>query len=194
MRQFIIMTAAAALAMSSPAAAQRMSASPTSLSNQDIVTLAGAGFSEEFIVDAIGMSRTRFDLTAPALAELAKHAVSEHIIRVMMEQQPGAQAAAVAELDPEAAIPVVMATPESPKRQKAVVNRPPAPVVVAMERGAPYYEWKSYFWGLVKKRVGAGAVPGVRQAVQVHLGPLYQQVRAPQVVPAATPVYYRVAP
>lgn len=41
------------------------------LTNQDIVTLAKAGFSEDFVIDLIGMSRTQFDLSASGLAELA---------------------------------------------------------------------------------------------------------------------------
>ncbi|MBZ5592604.1 MAG: hypothetical protein LAP39_10245 [Acidobacteriia bacterium] len=53
------------------------------LTNHDVITLANAGFSEEFIVQTIASSRTKFDLTADALADLAKHAITEDIIRTM---------------------------------------------------------------------------------------------------------------
>jgi hypothetical protein len=53
------------------------------LTNRDVVTLADAGFGLEFIVEMIGTSRTEFDTTADAIAELRKHGVKDDIIRAM---------------------------------------------------------------------------------------------------------------
>jgi hypothetical protein len=65
------------------AAASGKGASPAALTNKDIWTLAEAGFSEEFIVETIETSRSQFDISSPALAEMVKHAVTERIVRTM---------------------------------------------------------------------------------------------------------------
>ena len=192
MRQLLILT----LALSMQAAAQRMSIAPGALTNRDILTLAGAGFSEDFIIDTINTGRTQFDTTATALADLVKHAVTERIIRVMMDQ-PGAAAPPV-QPDAGEALPVVMPTPVAP-HVKAPPRAPKVvPVAMAMSTGTPYYEWKSVLWGLWRKRVGVGVAPTQQQpAVAPHLGPLYRQVRAPQqMIQVATPPiqYYTIAP
>jgi len=53
------------------------------LTNRDVVTLANAGFSEKFILRMIATSPTKFDLTADALADLAKNGITEEIISAM---------------------------------------------------------------------------------------------------------------
>jgi len=53
------------------------------LTNHDVVTLANAGFSEGFILEMIATSPTKFDLTADAMADLAKNGITEDIIRAM---------------------------------------------------------------------------------------------------------------
>ena len=58
------------------------------LTNRDVVTLADAGFGQEFIVEIIGTSRTEFDTTADAIAELKKHGVKDDIIRAMRNVHP----------------------------------------------------------------------------------------------------------
>ena len=193
MRQLLILT----LALSMQAAAQRMSIAPGALTNRDILTLAGAGFSEDFIIDTITTGRTQFDTTATALADLVKHAVTERIIRVMMDQ-PGA-AAAPALPDGGEVLPVVMPTPIAPNVKAARTSAPKVvPVAMAMSTGTPYYEWKSVLWGLWRKRVGVGVAPTQQQPmIAPHLGPLYRQVRAPHpVIQVATPPiqYYTIAP
>jgi hypothetical protein len=162
------------------------------LTNRDVVTLAGAGFSEGFILDTIASSQTQFDTNATALAELAKHAISERIIRVMMDQN----AAGVVTVSSETS-PVVMPSPNgsgSPKWQKA--PRGPSIVAMAVQSGTPFYEWKSMFWGLWRKRVGVAPTMSTQMATQ-HLGPLYARPQQQQLVRASTyqPItYYMVAP
>ena len=53
------------------------------LTDRDVVTLANAGFSEAFILRTIGTSPTKFDLTADALADLAKNGITEAIVQAM---------------------------------------------------------------------------------------------------------------
>jgi hypothetical protein len=53
------------------------------LTNRDVITLADAGFSQEFLVEMVATSRTRFDTTAEGLADLVKHGVKEDLIRAM---------------------------------------------------------------------------------------------------------------
>src|SRR5271168_2863261 len=54
------------------------------LTNRAIVTLAAAGFNEDFLVELILNSKTRFDTSVDGLAGLAKQGVNQRIIRVML--------------------------------------------------------------------------------------------------------------
>ena len=68
--------------------AQEAGRSKNVLTNRDVVTLANAGFDEEFIVEMITTSRTVFDTTADGMADLAKHGIKEDIIRAMRSARP----------------------------------------------------------------------------------------------------------
>ena len=75
--------------------AQTVPLSQNALSNRDVVTLARAGFNEDFIVDVIHTSQTRFDTSVTGLAEMAKEGLTERLIRVMMwVDAPPSEAAA----------------------------------------------------------------------------------------------------
>lgn len=80
----------AVIAVLLPAAcsAQVAKVSRNMLTNRDVVTLATAGFSEEFIIETITTSRTQFDTSADGLADLAKNGVTEQILRVMRQPAP----------------------------------------------------------------------------------------------------------
>ena len=79
MRLLMVIALGAAASM-----AQGAGASSTVLTNRDVETLADAGFSEEFLLERIGVSRPEFDTTAEAVAELKKHGVKEDVIRAML--------------------------------------------------------------------------------------------------------------
>jgi hypothetical protein len=57
------------------------------LTNQGIVALAEAGYTEAFLVDLIRLKPTRFDTTAEGLAYLGQHGVSEVIVRAMLARE-----------------------------------------------------------------------------------------------------------
>jgi hypothetical protein len=78
----------ALLAVAAASSAQNAVSSRNVLTNRDIVTLADAGFGEDFIVETIGASRAEFDTTAEGLADLKKHGVKEDIIRAMRSARP----------------------------------------------------------------------------------------------------------
>jgi hypothetical protein len=86
--------AMALLAM--PGSAQDAGVYRNTLTNRDVITLADAGFSEEFLVEMVTTSRTRFDTTAEGLADLAKHGVKEDLIRAMRGVHSEAPASAPA--------------------------------------------------------------------------------------------------
>lgn len=65
------------------------------LSNRDIVTLANAGFTEAFILQTIATSPAKFELTADALADLAKNGITEDIVRAMRNSANKSKSAAV---------------------------------------------------------------------------------------------------
>ena len=129
------------------------------LSNHDVITLAKAGFDEEFLVNVIVSSRTHFDTSADALAALAEQGVTQRIVEVMMN--PG-----VTVTSPGSPAPVVA----KPIRASKV-----SPARLAIMENAPYYETKSVFFGMWKKKVGVGAPPP-KETKSSHLGSLYLPV------------------
>ena len=171
--------------------AQTVPFSRNALTNRDVVVLAKAGFNEDFIIDTILDSRTQFNTTVDGLADLAKQGMTERLIRVMMTCADSKPAAG------QDAAPVVAAiVPDIPPRARArSAGKKPSTVAMAISTRTPYYEWTSAFWGLWKKRIGVAAV--VQQpVVPMHLGAMYQEIRAPRQyqVPAfqqhqAAPVY-----
>ncbi len=72
--------------------AQTLAVGRNTLTNHGIVTLAKAGFNEEFIIDTILSSRTQFDTSVDGLADLAKQGITERLIRVMMNPAPNVAA------------------------------------------------------------------------------------------------------
>jgi hypothetical protein len=129
------------------------------LTNHDVVTLAKAGFDEDFLVNVIVSSRTHFDTSADALAALAEQGVTQRIVEVMMN--PGLAVTSSGAPAPAAAKPI-RASKVSPAR-------------LAIMENAPYYETKSVFFGVWKKKVGVGAPPP-KESKSSHLGSLYLPV------------------
>ena len=66
------------------------------LTNENIVTLAKAGFDEAFILQLIRSSRTSFDISVPGLVVLKQAGVSEDLIRFMAMPQSSPPAAPAA--------------------------------------------------------------------------------------------------
>src|SRR5579863_5681911 len=58
------------------------------LTNRDIVTLAKAGFDEEFLIKIIQSSHKQFDTAPDALAALAEQGITQRIVEVMMSPEP----------------------------------------------------------------------------------------------------------
>jgi len=159
--------------------------SQNALTNKDVVTLAKAGFNEEFIIDTMAMSRTRFDVSVNSLAELAKEGITERLIRCMMAAAapPTASASAALPVAPEAAIATPMMDPNPRIKSKVYVVKPSA-TRQALTNQTPYYEWTSVFWGLWRKRVGVGSAPRSEQVVAPSLGGFFRQVRLPVTSPS----------
>jgi len=86
------------LALAAACGAQTAAPPRNTLTNRDVVTLADAGFGEEFIIETIGASRVEFDTTADGLAELKKHGIKEDIIRAMRDVRPAGNTPAKQEL------------------------------------------------------------------------------------------------
>lgn len=57
------------------------------LTNQGVVLLAQAGYSERFIIDMIFHKQTQFDVSVEGLAWLAKQGLSERIVRTMVANE-----------------------------------------------------------------------------------------------------------
>jgi hypothetical protein len=116
------------------------------LSNHDVVTLAKAGFDENFLVNLIVSSQTHFDTGTDALAALAEQGVTQRIVETMM--------------NPGLAVPRASA----PARSAVQVAKPIrasriSPARLAIMENAAYHESKSVLFGAWKKEVRVGALP-----------------------------------
>jgi hypothetical protein len=183
MRLFLI---SAVLLAATGAGAQTIPLTQNQLTNRDIVTLAKAGFNEDFILDFISMSSTRFDTSVSGLADLAKEGLSERLIRAMLVPPVCSNVAGPTAVQASAVIataPEEVGQVRSPKRSESEI---------AISNQAPYYHSSSFFWGLWKKKMGVG--PGLRteSAAGAQLNAVYGQGRVLR--PAVTSVRYVVVP
>jgi hypothetical protein len=164
-------------------AAQTLPHNRNSFTNRDISILAKAGFSEEFILDAIAGARTHFDVAAEDLAALAREGVSETIVRAMLvtPKPPVSVSAGPVETPPEPATHPASVKGKSAKKSKSVPKEPkPTTVELAMKSHTPYYESSSSLFGLSRKQISVGAATAEDHKVDPQLGAIYQQVKANQ--------------
>ena len=61
------------------------------LTNDGLLVLARAGLGDGLLVDLVKHKRTQFDTSADALAQLARHGLSESVIRAVVEKQEQVQ-------------------------------------------------------------------------------------------------------
>lgn len=61
------------------------------LTNDGLLVLARAGLGDGLLVDLVKHKRTQFDTSAEALAQLARHGLSESVIRAVVEKQEQVQ-------------------------------------------------------------------------------------------------------
>jgi hypothetical protein len=79
------------------------------LTNRDVMTLADAGFSEEFLIEMVSTSRTKFDTSAEGLADLVKHGLKEDLIRAIRQAQDARPAPAATPAPASSSAPAVPA-------------------------------------------------------------------------------------
>ena len=157
------------------AGAQTSQAAQKTITNRDVVVLAKAGFSEEFIIDTILAGRSRFDTSSGGLAELAKEGLNERVMRVMAGVGTVSESAAAAPVQPapaQAAAPEggEMMVPGTERKFKSRVVKPTR-VGLAIATDTPYYESTSLLFGLFQRKVGVGAVRQPDQIVSPQMGP-----------------------
>jgi hypothetical protein len=178
------------------AAAQTVPLTQNSVTNHDIVTLAKAGFNEDFILDFMGLSRARFDVSVNALAELAKEGLSERLIRAMLMASVPAPAAS-ANATVASATPVSLmqgtATPPGTAFPAPLQANGPVGVMVdvpakfrprkmsdlqmALSTQTPYYRSSSFLFGLIKSTVKINGQSQGDRSVFMQLGSAYGNTR-----------------
>jgi len=166
-----------ALGLGSRADAQTISPAQNSLTNQDVIVLAKAGFNEDFLIDLIGTSRSHFDTSSQGLAGLAKQGLTEHLIRTMLTaaQKPAQPAPLpITEGTPGTFAAVLVAAPEPSGRDHAPKAKDST---LAMERHASYAHSTSVLWGAWKNKTEVGASPASAQDPDMFLGAAYGQVK-----------------
>jgi len=179
MKPRIGILAVVTLALGAPVFPQSMTQSAVQtrevLTNRAIVTLAGAGFNEDFIIELIANSRTQFDTSVNGLASLAKQGINERIIRVMLTSPAATQ------MNPEAqpvAASEAMAPPDPDARPRIMALKPRA-TTMAIATRTPYYGQTSVLWGLFRRKIGVGVAPQTRETLGAHLGLVYGAVLSP---------------
>ena len=191
MNRNILLSAAFLLSLAAAAGAQTGGLLQNTLSNHDIVVLAQAGFSENFIADFVAMSRTRFDTSVTGLAEMAKEGLTERLIRVVLNASTAPPAANTAAAPaPPAMVPATVVGPalvETSSRNRAPHRSESA---MAITNQAPYYRTSSIFWGFWTTKTGVGSGARIEQPIGVQLGTAYSQV----VNPAGVPARYVIIP
>ena len=180
--------AIALLALGASASAQSIVQTREVLTNRAIVTLAAAGFNEDFLIELILNSRTQFDTGVTGLTSLAKQGINERIIRVMLNS-PGAVATG-GDGEPLAmpaiAAPTSDGSPTPDGRPRIMLFRPKS-ADLAISAHAPYYRSTSVLWGLYKGKTGVGAATRAHSPLIPHLGMVYETVLSPGTfVPNAT--------
>ncbi|HXG86394.1 MAG TPA: hypothetical protein VNI84_20415 [Pyrinomonadaceae bacterium] len=65
------------------------------MTNDEVITLAGAGLNKSIIVNKIKTSKTNFDLSTDALIKLKKAGISDEIVTAMLEAKSGKSMAAI---------------------------------------------------------------------------------------------------
>lgn len=65
------------------------------LTNQGVVLLAQAGYTESFVIDMIHHKQTNFDVSAEGLAWLARNGLSERVVRAMVANARKAEDTAI---------------------------------------------------------------------------------------------------
>ncbi|MBZ5624062.1 MAG: hypothetical protein LAQ69_35990 [Acidobacteriia bacterium] len=152
------------------AGAQTGTAAQKTLTNRDVVVLAKAGFSEEFIIDTILSGRSRFDTSAGGLAELSKEGLNERVVRVMAGVGVATAPETAGPPAQPGPSPMEMIVPGTGQKTRVQVVKP-SRAGMAIATQTPYYESTSLLFGLFQKKVGVGSVPRLDQIIAPQLGP-----------------------
>ena len=157
--------------------AQTLALGRNTLTNHGVVTLAKAGFNEEFIIDTILSSRTQFDTSVDGLAELAREGITERLIRVMMNPTANVPASGTG-MAASSALAMPFAPSKRPRPKIQVLK--PSPIRMAIADGTPYYQSTSRFFGLWNTKIEVGSGHEAVDPITPHLGVLFDNVRVPR--------------
>jgi hypothetical protein len=142
-------------------AASLFASDQKALTNHDVVVLAKAGFTEDFIIDTIAAQKSAFDTTASSLADLAKEGINEHILRAM--------AGVKADVLPASPPPSEGSIPGTAKKTHPQSVKPTR-AGLAIATQTPYYESTSFLFGLFHKKIGVGVLPHPDQIIAPRFG------------------------
>jgi hypothetical protein len=143
------------------------------LTNEGVVQLSNAGFSDAFIVQKILLSRTRLDTTVEGLTFLRRNSVSERLIEYILQHE--------AEPMPAAGSPVAQAAPPAVIRMKVVKTKLLVPVNEVPGGSGLFHRQAAYF------AVYPGAQPAYALPAHPLLqSPLFPGAGAPVFTPAGT--------
>jgi hypothetical protein len=143
------------------------------LTNEGIVQLSNAGFSDAFIVQKILLSRTRLDTTVVGLTFLRHNSVSERLIEYILQHE--------AQPVPPAAAPGVQSGPPSLVRMKVVKTKLLVPVN-QIPGGSGFFHRQATYYAVYPEAQPAYALP----AHPLLQSPVFPSSGAPVLTPAGT--------
>lgn len=162
------------------------------MTNEGLVLLSDAGFSDSFIVVKIQLSRTRFDTSAEGLAALRRNSVSEELVLFILAHEarpvvgvpPRAQAIVPMKVVKQRVLVPIEQAPAD------AVSFLPSPVpVTAVRAKRSWWPWSRARWyGSSPVAAGYGG-PGYPQAAYATPGrPILHSPAFPASAPVLTPV------
>jgi hypothetical protein len=148
---------------------------PDVLTNEGVVILYNSGFSDAFIAEKIRLSRTRLNTTVEGLTYLRRNAVSEELIRYIMERMAPPPIAPAPAPNPAPA-PAAALVPLKLARKKVLV--PQTVVAVPISSGAVSLGMPIPMNGMVASYYG-WYVPPAAPAYSVAPSPAFTAVGSP---------------
>jgi hypothetical protein len=129
------------------------------LTNEGVLLLAEAGLGERFLLELIENKTSRFDTSAEALAALARHGLTENVLRALVKKQdhpaPSATADNAIALEPHLLRGKIvrqrMLVPDSAGGNVAIMTMAPAKPAPAVTPAAPK-DAQADRWYLITQR------------------------------------------
>ncbi|MEZ5354858.1 MAG: hypothetical protein R2762_19665 [Bryobacteraceae bacterium] len=119
------------------------------LNNEGLVLLARAGYNERFLAELVRTKPSRFDTSVEGLVYMAKHGISERLVRaILVREREQAERQAIEDAEPLDIAPASLPAAAKPVRLKVVKQGilVPADPKATIAPGAIIVEERGAYW------------------------------------------------